>query len=66
MSFNLKDIFNQMIYLLKNHSHSCHIRNKTSHYLYINPAMRELLNLPKGVPIEEKGLSTIKLDRANF
>ncbi len=32
----------------------------------MHPAMRELLNLPKGVPIGEKGLSAIELDRANF
>jgi len=66
MSFNSKDISNQMIYLLNNHPHPCHIRDKTSHYLYMNLAMRELLNLPKGVPIEEKGLSEIKPDMKEF
>ncbi|ATW30946.1 transcriptional regulator (plasmid) [Candidatus Williamhamiltonella defendens] len=59
MNFNPKDILN-------NHLHPCHIRDKASRYVYMNLAMRELFNVPTGVPIEGKRLSEIKPDISEF
>ncbi|ACQ67753.1 MAG: PAS and helix-turn-helix domain-containing protein [Candidatus Hamiltonella defensa (Ceratovacuna japonica)] len=66
MHFNPKDISNQIIYHLTPHPHPHHIRDKVSRYLYMNPAMAELLNVPKGVPVEGKRLSEIKTDTSEF
>lgn len=66
MNFNPKDISNQIIFLLNNHLHPCHIRDKSSRYLYMNLAMRELLNLPTGVPVEGKRLCEIKPELAGL
>ncbi len=66
MYFNPKDISHQTIYLLNNHPHPHHIRDKASRYLYMNLAMRKLLNIPTGGPIEGKRLSEIKPDSAEF
>ncbi|WP_339051338.1 PAS domain-containing protein [Candidatus Hamiltonella endosymbiont of Tuberolachnus salignus] len=66
MHFNPKDISNQIIYHLTPHPHPHHIRDKVSRYLYMNPAMAELLNVPKGVPVEGKRLSEIKTDISEF
>ncbi|ATW29697.1 transcriptional regulator [Candidatus Williamhamiltonella defendens] len=66
MHLNPKDISVQIIYYLSHHPHPHHIRDKASRYLYMNPAMAELLNIPTGVPVEGKGLSEIKPDGAEF
>jgi len=66
MHLNPKDISVQIIYYLNHHPHPHHIRDKASRYLYMNLAMRELLNLPTGVPIEGKRLSEIKTDISEF
>ncbi|EFL92807.1 putative transcriptional regulator, PAS and GerE domains (plasmid) [Candidatus Regiella insecticola LSR1] len=66
MHFNPKDISPQIIYLLNNHPHPCHIRDKASRYLYMNLAMRDFLNLPTGFPIEGKESSEIKPEKAGF
>ncbi|WP_174889406.1 helix-turn-helix transcriptional regulator [Candidatus Williamhamiltonella defendens] len=66
MYFNPKDISHQIIYLLNNHPHPHHIRDKASRYLYMNLAMRKLLNIPTGFPIEGKRLSEIKPDISEF
>jgi len=66
MHFNPKDISNQIIFLLNNHLHPCHIRDKSSRYLYMNLAMAELLNVPTGALIEGKELSEIKPNISEF
>jgi len=62
MHFHPKDISAQIIYYLSHHPHPHHIRDSASLYLYMNLAMSELLNVPKGVPVEGKRLSEIKPD----
>ena len=49
-----EDISPQIIYMCERNPHPCHIRDSEHRYVYVNPAMRELLDLPAGFTIEGK------------
>lgn len=52
-------ISRQIIHMFDNNPNPCHIRDIECRYVYINPAMAELLDLPKGFNIEGKLITDI-------
>ncbi|WP_148297053.1 hypothetical protein [Candidatus Sodalis pierantonius] len=54
-----EDISPQIIHMCESNSNPCHIRDSEYRYVYINPAMAELLDLPKGFNIEGKLITDI-------
>ncbi|WP_074013457.1 PAS and helix-turn-helix domain-containing protein [Candidatus Sodalis sp. SoCistrobi] len=52
-------ISDQIIYMCESNPNPCHIRDSEHRYVYINPAMVELLDLPKAFNIEGKRITDI-------
>lgn len=54
-----EDISPQVIHICENNSNPCHIRDSEYRYVYVNQAMRDLLDLPESFKILGKLLSEI-------
>ncbi|MEN3262486.1 LuxR C-terminal-related transcriptional regulator [Sodalis endosymbiont of Spalangia cameroni] len=54
-----KDISRQIVYMQNNNHNPCHIRDIDCRYVYVNPAMSELLDLSESFSIEGKLISEI-------
>ncbi|CRL44459.1 Bacterial regulatory proteins, luxR family [Sodalis glossinidius str. 'morsitans'] len=59
MRLKRENISPQIIHMCESNSNPCHIRDSEYLYVYINPAMAELLDLPKGFNIEGKLITDI-------
>ncbi|AHF75286.1 Putative transcriptional regulator, PAS and GerEdomains [Sodalis praecaptivus] len=54
-----ENISRQLIYLYENQDDACFIRDNEARYVYINPAMFALLDLPASFSIEGKSLAQV-------
>lgn len=54
-----EDISPQIIHMYESNPNPCHIRDSECRYVYVNPAMRDLLDLPDSFNISGERLSDI-------
>lgn len=58
-ALKVEDISPQIIHMCESNPNPCHIRDSEYRYVYVNPAMRNLLDLPDSFNILGQRLSEI-------